>query len=126
MNGPRTPRGPRPMTTDAYPTEITPEDLMLIGSSLVMAACGMNALGHESPAGLADYVNPDDMDTWHSRFVLDMVAHTQGMVQDERKNAALDRVSGFVWQTGMMDRAAEFAGDVVGDDELDRIAEMLT
>ena len=114
------------MVTDAYPSRITPEDLLSIGAALVYAACSMNALGHESPAGLADYVNPDDMDTWHSRFVLDMVALTQGMAQDERKNAALDRVSGFVWQTGMMDRAAEFAGDVVGDDELDRIAEMLT
>lgn len=112
MNGPRTPRDPRPMTTDAYPTEITPEDLMLIGSSLVMAACGMNALGHESPAGLADYVDPTAIEAWHGRFVLDMVAYSQGMVQDQRKNDALDRIHGFAWQTGMMHRAAEAAAEV--------------
>lgn len=113
MNGPSTPRrGTRPMTTDAYPTRITPEDLMLIGAALVTSACGMNVLGHESPAGLVDYVNPDDMETWHARFVLDMVANSQGMVQDERKNAALDRIHGFVWQSGMMHRMADAAAEV--------------
>lgn len=114
MNGPRTPRDPRPMTTDAYPTEITPEDLMLIGHSLVMAACGMNALGHESPAGLADYVDPTAIEAWHGRFVLDMVAYSQGMVQDQRKNDALDRIHGFAWQTGMMHHAAEASVEAAG------------
>jgi hypothetical protein len=102
------------MTTDAYPTEITPEDLMLIGHSLVMAACGMNALGHESPAGLADYVDPTAIEAWHGRFVLDMVAYSQGMVQDQRKNDALDRIHGFAWQTGMMHHAAEASAEEAG------------
>ena len=106
MTGPRTLRGSRPLTTDDYPAQITPDDLMLIGSALVSAACSMNALGHESPAGLADYVDPDAMTSWHARFVLDMVAETQGIAQDDRKNDALDRIHGFMWQTGMMHRTA--------------------
>lgn len=112
MNGPRTPRGPRPLTTDAYPTQITPEDLTLIGAALVGAACGMNTLGHESPAGLADYVDPTAMETWHGRFVLDMVAYSQGSAQDQRKNDALDRIHGFAWQSGMMHRMADAAAEV--------------
>lgn len=106
MSGPQTYRAARPMTTDAYPTHITPDDLMLIGAALVQSACGMNALGHESPAGLADYVDPTVMPTWHSRFVLDMVAYSQGLAQDQRKNDALNRIHGFTWQTGMMHRTA--------------------
>ena len=106
MTGPRAPRPPRPLTTDAYPTEITEDDLLMIGAALVQSACSMASLGHESPAGLSDYVNPDDMPTWHARFVLDMVAHSQGIGQDKRKNDALDRIHGFVWQTGAMHRTA--------------------
>lgn len=99
-------RAARPMTTDAYPVEITPEDFMLLGAALVSAACGMTSLGHESPAGLTQYVDPDVMPTWHARFVLDMVAHSQDVAPSDRKNDALDRIYGFVWQSGAMHAAA--------------------
>lgn len=107
MRGPSIPRGPRPFTTDAYPTEISPDDLVMIGAALVQAACAMASAGHESPAGLVDYVDPDSLPSWHAHFVLDMVAHSQGITQDARKNDALDRIHGFVWQTGQMHRTAE-------------------
>ena len=113
MTGPRTHRPPRTLTTDAYPIEITEDDLLMIGAALVQSACSMASLGHESPAGLSDYVNPDDMPTWHARFVLDMVAHSQGIGQDERKNEALDRIHGFVWQTGAMHRTAEAVAEML-------------
>lgn len=107
MQGPSTPRGYRPMTTDAYPDGVTPADFERIGRALVGAACTMVILGHEGPGGMADYVNPDDMPGWQERFVLDMVALTHGIGRSDRKEAALDRVHGFVWQSGQMDEAAE-------------------
>lgn len=120
MIGPATHRGPRPLTTDAYPEHITAEDFALIGAALVGAACGMNALGHTSPVGLVEYVSPDALPTWHGRFVLDMVAYSQGFVQDELKNDALDRISGFMWQTGMMHHMADIvAADIAATSDAD-------
>lgn len=113
MTSPRTSRPPRPLATDAYPTQITEDDLLMIGAALVQSACSMASLGHESPAGLSDYVNPDDMPTWHARFVLDMVAHSQGIGSDARKNGALDRIHGFVWQTGAMHRTADVVAEML-------------
>lgn len=107
MTGPSKRRLARPMTTDAYPSEVTEDDIMLIGAALVQAACGMAMLGHESPAGLTSYVDPEDMPSWHGKFVLDMVAQSQGISSDKVKNDALDRIYGFVWQTGSMHRLAE-------------------
>lgn len=112
MSGPRKRRVTRPMTTDAYPTEVSVEDLTRIGEVLLNAAAGMAVLGHESPAGMADYVERDDLPSWHAQFVLDMVALSQGIGQDERKNEALDRIYGFAWQTGWADRGAEAAGRI--------------
>ena len=98
----------RPLTTDAYPDHITPGDLAMLGSALLSAACAMNALGHDSPTGLADYVDPTALgDTWHARFVLDMVAYAAAVSPDKRKHDALDRIHGFVWQSGMMHEIAE-------------------
>lgn len=58
MNGkpmsPRAPRDPHPFTTDAYPGEVTTEDLAAIGEALLGAMAGMFAMGHASTAGLAD------------------------------------------------------------------------
>ena len=113
MTSPRTSRPPRPLATDAYPTQITEDDLLMIGAALVQSACSMASLGHESPAGLSDYVNPDDMPTWHARFVLDMVAHSQGIGSDARKNGALDRIHGFVWQAGAMHRTADVVAEML-------------
>ena len=112
MTGPRTRRPPRSLTTDAYPTEITEDDLLMIGAALVQSACSMAALGHESPAGLSDYVDPGEMPSWHARFVLDMVAHSQSIGQDKMKNDALDRIYGFVWQSGAMHRTAAAISEV--------------
>ena len=103
----RTPHTIRPMTTDDYPSELTTEDLARIGEALLNAAATMASLGHESPSGLVDYVNRDAMPSWHAQFVLDMVAYSHGLVQDEMKNEALDRIHGLVWQTGWMHRLAE-------------------
>lgn len=107
MSGPRTPRNIRPVSTSDYPTEVTTDDLARIGEALLNAAATMAALGHESPRGLVEYVNRDDMPSWHAQFVLDMVAHSQGPIQDELKNDALDRIYGLVWQTGRMHLIAE-------------------
>lgn len=106
----RTVRPARPLTTDAYPDHVTSDDLALIGSALLAAACAMNAAGHDGLAGLADYVDPTALgDTWHARLVLDMVAYGAAFTPDKRKNDALDRVHGFLWQSGMMHLIADAA-----------------
>lgn len=78
MRGPSESRPARPFTTDAYPERVTDEDARLIGLALLGAAANMASMGHEGPAGLASYVNPAGLPSWHARFVLDMVAGAQG------------------------------------------------
>lgn len=111
MRGPSTPRGVRPFTTDAYPEHVTPKDALIIGQTLLGALAAMHSLGHESPAGMRDYINPDDMPSWHGRFVLDMVAGAQGFPSDA-KNEALDRLHGFAWQSGLMHNMADVIATV--------------
>lgn len=109
MRGPSTHRDARPTTTAAYPERVTYDDLAEIGAALLNAAAGMAVLGHESPAGLASYVNPGDMPSWHARFVLDMVAFSQGVARDEEKERALDRLYGFAWQSGAVTHVSDAA-----------------
>lgn len=102
----RTPRDPHPFTTDAYPCEVTAEDLAAIGEALLGAIAGMFAMGHASTAGLADYVAIEELD-WRARLVMDAVALSHDCEWSDRKRAAMDRMSGFVWQSGWMHRVAD-------------------
>ena len=108
---PRAPRDPHPFTTDAYPREVTTEDLAAIGEALLGAIAGMFAMGHASTASLADYVATENLD-WRAQLVMDAVALSHDHEWSDRKRAAMDRMSGFVWQSGWMHRVADQVAEV--------------
>ena len=86
----------------------------LIGRAFVQALCGAQSLGHVSAAGLADYVNPDDLSeegqiVWAAFVSTRLDGHAvpaRKMVSDWLATSPIGIET--------MARCAEFAGTVNG------------